>query len=113
MKNLQHPLLICWILKVFKSSIAKQNLLPSASLRSGSMDDIYCFAELFGDALTAPFHRQLYCFLQGSIVGRYSTASQNCSATRRLLPFIANLIFSFMAQYTGTLVEIKAIRRLA
>uniref|UniRef100_M1DMI4 Uncharacterized protein n=1 Tax=Solanum tuberosum TaxID=4113 RepID=M1DMI4_SOLTU len=47
------------------------------------------------------------------IIGRYSTASRNCSATRRLLPFIANLIFSFRTEHTGTLGEVKAIRRLA
>ncbi|KAG5586331.1 hypothetical protein H5410_046765 [Solanum commersonii] len=47
------------------------------------------------------------------IIGQYSTASRNSLATCRLLLFIANLIFSFKAQYTGTLGEVKAIRRLA
>ncbi|KAG5630994.1 hypothetical protein H5410_002711, partial [Solanum commersonii] len=37
---------------------------------------------------------------------RYGVASWNYSATRRLLPFIANLIFSFRAQHTGILGEI-------
>ncbi|KAG5586399.1 hypothetical protein H5410_046833 [Solanum commersonii] len=36
---------------------------------------------------------------------RYGVASRNCSVIRRLLPFIANLIFSFKAQHTGTLGE--------
>ncbi|KAG5585584.1 hypothetical protein H5410_046018 [Solanum commersonii] len=40
------------------------------------------------------------------IIGRYSTASRNCSAMRRLLLFIADLIFSFRAQLTGTLGEL-------
>ncbi|WMV08777.1 hypothetical protein MTR67_002162, partial [Solanum verrucosum] len=44
------------------------------------------------------------------IIGPYSIASQNYSATRRLLPFIVNLIFSFRAQYTRTLGEVKVIR---
>ncbi|WMV32402.1 hypothetical protein MTR67_025787 [Solanum verrucosum] len=32
---------------------------------------------------------------------------------RRLLLFIADLIFSFRAQHTGTLGEVEAIQRLA
>ncbi|KAG5585081.1 hypothetical protein H5410_045515 [Solanum commersonii] len=36
------------------------------------------------------------------VIGRYGTASWNCSTTRRLLLFIANLTFSFRAQHTGT-----------
>ncbi|KAG5590238.1 hypothetical protein H5410_040752, partial [Solanum commersonii] len=41
------------------------------------------------------------------IIGRYSIALRNCSATRRLLLFIADLIFSFKAQHSGTLGEFK------
>uniref|UniRef100_M1DCZ9 Uncharacterized protein n=1 Tax=Solanum tuberosum TaxID=4113 RepID=M1DCZ9_SOLTU len=36
------------------------------------------------------------------IIVRYSIALRNCSVTRRLLHFIANLIFPFRAQHTGT-----------
>ncbi|KAG5584631.1 hypothetical protein H5410_045065, partial [Solanum commersonii] len=36
------------------------------------------------------------------IIRWYSTASQNCSATRRLLFFITDFIFSFRDQHTGT-----------
>ncbi|KAG5595620.1 hypothetical protein H5410_036852 [Solanum commersonii] len=38
---------------------------------------------------------------------------QNCSATHRLLLFIADLIFSFRAQHTGTLGKVKVFRRPA
>ncbi|KAG5571271.1 hypothetical protein H5410_061037, partial [Solanum commersonii] len=44
---------------------------------------------------------------------RCGAALQNCSATRPLLLFIANLIFSFRDQHTGTLGEIKAVRWLS
>ncbi|KAG5571258.1 hypothetical protein H5410_061024 [Solanum commersonii] len=47
------------------------------------------------------------------IIGRYSTVSWNYSATRRLLHFIANLIFHFKAQHTGTKGDLEANRRLA
>ncbi|KAG5631692.1 hypothetical protein H5410_003409, partial [Solanum commersonii] len=41
------------------------------------------------------------------IIGRHSTASRNCSATRQLLFYTADLILSFRAQHTGTKVEDK------
>ncbi|KAG5606263.1 hypothetical protein H5410_027755 [Solanum commersonii] len=40
------------------------------------------------------------------------TASQNYSATCRLLHFIANLIFPFRAQHTGTKGDLQDDRRL-
>ncbi|KAG5586330.1 hypothetical protein H5410_046764 [Solanum commersonii] len=46
-------------------------------------------------------------FLEG-----LGNASQKYSAMRRLLPFLRDLIFSFKAQYTGTLGKVKAIWRL-
>ncbi|KAG5604927.1 hypothetical protein H5410_026419 [Solanum commersonii] len=39
------------------------------------------------------------------IFGRYSIALQNCSAMRRLIFFLTDLIFSFKAQLTGTMGE--------
>uniref|UniRef100_M1D9K3 Integrase core domain containing protein n=1 Tax=Solanum tuberosum TaxID=4113 RepID=M1D9K3_SOLTU len=42
-----------------------------------------------------------------------STALRNRSATRRLLIYLADLIFSFRAWHTGTLGETIAIKRLA
>ncbi|KAG5595673.1 hypothetical protein H5410_036905, partial [Solanum commersonii] len=47
------------------------------------------------------------------IIGRHSTASQNCSAIRRLLLFTADLILSFRAQHTGTKGEDRTFWRLA
>uniref|UniRef100_M1DAJ9 Uncharacterized protein n=1 Tax=Solanum tuberosum TaxID=4113 RepID=M1DAJ9_SOLTU len=47
------------------------------------------------------------------IIGRHSIASRNCSATRRLLLFTADLILSFRAQHTGTKGEDKTFSRLA
>ncbi|KAG5611188.1 hypothetical protein H5410_022469 [Solanum commersonii] len=41
------------------------------------------------------------------IIGRYNTALLNCSAIHRLLFFIADLIFFFRAQLTGTMGELK------
>uniref|UniRef100_M1DR99 Uncharacterized protein n=1 Tax=Solanum tuberosum TaxID=4113 RepID=M1DR99_SOLTU len=45
-------------------------------------------------------------------VGRWSTALRNRSATRRLLIYLADLIFSFRAWHTGILSETIAIRQL-
>ncbi|WMV29364.1 hypothetical protein MTR67_022749, partial [Solanum verrucosum] len=46
------------------------------------------------------------------IIGRHSTASQNCSVTRQLLIFTTDLIFSLRAQNTGTKGEDKTFWRL-
>ncbi|KAG5596745.1 hypothetical protein H5410_037977, partial [Solanum commersonii] len=46
------------------------------------------------------------------VVGRYGTDSRNFSAMRRLFHFLANLIFSFRAQHTGTKSDLQADRRL-
>ncbi|KAG5610727.1 hypothetical protein H5410_022008 [Solanum commersonii] len=46
------------------------------------------------------------------IIGRYSTSSLNCSATRWLLHFTADLIFSFRVQYTETKGEDKTFWQL-
>ncbi|KAG5619730.1 hypothetical protein H5410_004948 [Solanum commersonii] len=71
-------------------------------------------AQLVGitDALDDPpfglFHRLsalAFSIFAIWIIGRFSTASRNYSAIRRLLLFIADLIFSFRAQHTGTLGE--------
>uniref|UniRef100_M1DCU6 Uncharacterized protein n=1 Tax=Solanum tuberosum TaxID=4113 RepID=M1DCU6_SOLTU len=76
-------------------------------------------AQLVGiaDALGDPPFGLLHCLSAFAfsifvfwIIGRYNIASRNYSATRRLLPFIADLIFSFRAQNTGTLGEVKAVR---
>uniref|UniRef100_M1DWK6 Uncharacterized protein n=1 Tax=Solanum tuberosum TaxID=4113 RepID=M1DWK6_SOLTU len=77
---------------------------------------LFGIADAFGDPPFGLLHRlsafafNIFAFW---IIGQYSTASRICSAMCRLLPFIANLIFSFKAQHTGTLGEVKAIRRLA
>uniref|UniRef100_M1DB95 Uncharacterized protein n=1 Tax=Solanum tuberosum TaxID=4113 RepID=M1DB95_SOLTU len=73
-------------------------------------------ADTLGDPPFGRFHRllalsfSLFAFL---VVERYGTASRNCSATRRLLHFIANLIFPFRAQHTRTKGDLQANRRLA
>uniref|UniRef100_M1DI91 Uncharacterized protein n=1 Tax=Solanum tuberosum TaxID=4113 RepID=M1DI91_SOLTU len=46
-------------------------------------------------------------------VGRWSTASRNRSATRRLLLYLVDSIFSFRAWHTRTLGETIDIRPLA
>uniref|UniRef100_M1DYE8 Uncharacterized protein n=1 Tax=Solanum tuberosum TaxID=4113 RepID=M1DYE8_SOLTU len=46
-------------------------------------------------------------------LGNPITASRNRSATRRLLLYLADLIFSYRAWHTRTLGEIIVIRRLA
>ncbi|KAG5575873.1 hypothetical protein H5410_056007 [Solanum commersonii] len=46
------------------------------------------------------------------IIGRYSTALRKCSTMRQMLFFIADLIFSFREQLTGTLGELTSIQRL-
>uniref|UniRef100_M1DQV7 Uncharacterized protein n=1 Tax=Solanum tuberosum TaxID=4113 RepID=M1DQV7_SOLTU len=84
-----------------------------------SIDDVFKLvgtADALGDPPFDLLHRfsafafSIFAFWN---IGRYSTASQNYSATRRLLFFIADLIFSFRVQHTGTLGEVKAIQRLA
>ncbi|KAG5631206.1 hypothetical protein H5410_002923 [Solanum commersonii] len=62
------------------------------------------------------FHRNLalsFIIIVFWIIGRHSTTSQNCSVTRRLLLFTADLILSFKAQHTGTKGEDKKFWRLA
>uniref|UniRef100_M1A313 Uncharacterized protein n=1 Tax=Solanum tuberosum TaxID=4113 RepID=M1A313_SOLTU len=62
-------------------------------------------ADTLGDPPFGRFHRLLalaFSLFAYWVVGRYGTASRNCSATHRLLHFIANLIFPFRAQHTGT-----------
>ncbi|KAG5615040.1 hypothetical protein H5410_014864 [Solanum commersonii] len=54
-------------------------------------------------------NRQLFQLTQD----KKSTASRNFSTTCQLLLFNADLNFSFRAQHTGTLGEVKAIRQLA
>ncbi|KAG5591669.1 hypothetical protein H5410_042183 [Solanum commersonii] len=46
-------------------------------------------------------------------LGNPSTVSRNCSVTRRLLLFIADLTFSFRVQHTGTKDDLQVNRRLA
>ncbi|KAG5595621.1 hypothetical protein H5410_036853 [Solanum commersonii] len=58
------------------------------------------FARIFQSTIVLTQSRSKRSF-QGLIV------LQNCSATHRLLLFIADLIFSFRAQHTGTLGEVK------
>uniref|UniRef100_M1DD04 Uncharacterized protein n=1 Tax=Solanum tuberosum TaxID=4113 RepID=M1DD04_SOLTU len=73
-------------------------------------------ADQLGDPLFGRFHRRLalsFSIVMFRIIGRHSTTSRNCSATRRMLLFIANLIISFGAQYTGTKGEDKTFWRLA
>uniref|UniRef100_M1DCM8 Uncharacterized protein n=1 Tax=Solanum tuberosum TaxID=4113 RepID=M1DCM8_SOLTU len=41
------------------------------------------------------------------VIVRHGTASQNCSAMRRLLPFSADLILFFRAQHTGIKGEVS------
>ncbi|KAG5571671.1 hypothetical protein H5410_061437 [Solanum commersonii] len=61
-------------------------------------------------------HRFAHIF-QSTFVSTHSrsksTALRNYSAARRLLHFIANLIFPFRAQHTGTKGDLQADRRLA
>ncbi|KAG5631854.1 hypothetical protein H5410_003571 [Solanum commersonii] len=66
------------------------------------------------DALGSPpfglFHRPSALALRISafwIIGRYSTTLRNSSTTHRLCLFITDMIFSFRAQNTGTLGEVK------
>ncbi|KAG5599015.1 hypothetical protein H5410_030385 [Solanum commersonii] len=78
----------------------------------GSLGEVSRIADALGDLSFGLLHRlSTFAFSISAfwIIGRYSTASQNYSVTRRLLLFIAELIFSFRAQYTGTLGEVKAI----
>ncbi|KAG5610873.1 hypothetical protein H5410_022154 [Solanum commersonii] len=73
-------------------------------------------ADTFGDSPFGQFRRLLALALNIfalRVVGRYSTASQNYSAIRRLLHFIANLIFPFRAHHTGRKGDLQADRRLA
>uniref|UniRef100_M1DD88 Uncharacterized protein n=1 Tax=Solanum tuberosum TaxID=4113 RepID=M1DD88_SOLTU len=66
------------------------------------------------DQLGDPPFGRFHCHLALSfsivvfwIIGRHSTALQNCSATRRLLLFTADLILSFRDQHTGTKGEVR------
>ncbi|KAG5571356.1 hypothetical protein H5410_061122 [Solanum commersonii] len=69
-----------------------------------------------GDPPFGRFHRLFalaFSIFALRVVERYSTASRNYSATRRLLHFIANLIFPIRAQHTGTKGDLQVDRRLA
>uniref|UniRef100_M1DYK0 Uncharacterized protein n=1 Tax=Solanum tuberosum TaxID=4113 RepID=M1DYK0_SOLTU len=83
-----------WVFIVVKKSVAKSH---SAQLVG--------IADALGDPPFGLLHHlsalafNMFAFW---IIGQYSTTSQNCSATHRLLHFISNLIFPFRAQHTGT-----------
>ncbi|WMV09061.1 hypothetical protein MTR67_002446, partial [Solanum verrucosum] len=67
-------------------------------------------ADQFGDPPCGRFDLRLalsFNIVVFWIIGRHSTASQNCSATRRLLLFSIDLILYFRAQHTGTKGEDK------
>ncbi|KAG5586967.1 hypothetical protein H5410_047401 [Solanum commersonii] len=69
-----------------------------------------------GDLPFGRFHRRLalsYNIVVFWIIRRNSTASRNCSVTRRLLFSTVDLILSFKAQHTGTKGEDKTFWRLA
>ncbi|KAG5595069.1 hypothetical protein H5410_036301 [Solanum commersonii] len=100
-KNLQHPPPTSWIVK---KCVAKDHSVQLVGI---------------ADALGDPPFGRLHCLLALAfsifafwIIEQYSTTSRNCSTKCQLLLFIADLIFFFRAQHTGTLGEIKAIRRL-
>uniref|UniRef100_M1DHX0 Uncharacterized protein n=1 Tax=Solanum tuberosum TaxID=4113 RepID=M1DHX0_SOLTU len=61
-------------------------------------------ADQLGNPPFGRFHRCLalsFIIVVFWIIGRHSTASRNCSATRRLILFTADVILSFRAQHTG------------
>ncbi|KAG5590361.1 hypothetical protein H5410_040875 [Solanum commersonii] len=101
-------------------------LLPSAFSRSESLGNIILLRRTAQHTGTleevkalwrlAEFIRRSSCllfFIFSAILFHFAnTASRNCSATRRLLLFIADLIFSFRARHTRTLGKFKAFRRL-
>ncbi|WMV46377.1 hypothetical protein MTR67_039762 [Solanum verrucosum] len=73
-------------------------------------------ADTLGDPPFGRFHRLLalaFSIFTLRVVGRYSTASRNYSATCQLLHFIANLFFPFKVQHTGTKGDLQADRQLA
>uniref|UniRef100_M1DK29 Uncharacterized protein n=1 Tax=Solanum tuberosum TaxID=4113 RepID=M1DK29_SOLTU len=41
------------------------------------------------------------------VIGKHGSDSQNFSVMRRLLPFYADLILSFLAQHSGTKGEVR------
>ncbi|KAG5580228.1 hypothetical protein H5410_050855 [Solanum commersonii] len=85
-------------MKPFESSRSKNKFLKICVAADHSVQ-LVGIADALGDP---PF-----------VGGRYSNASRNYSATRRLLHFIANLIFPFRAQHTGTKNDLQVDRRLA
>ncbi|WMV46649.1 hypothetical protein MTR67_040034, partial [Solanum verrucosum] len=79
----------------------------AATDHSGSLVEI---ADQLGNPPFGRFHRRLalsFNIVVFFIIGRHSTTSQNCSATRRLLLFTTDLILSFKAQHTRTKGEDK------
>ncbi|WMV07821.1 hypothetical protein MTR67_001206, partial [Solanum verrucosum] len=77
---------------------------------------LFGIADTLGDPPFGQFHHLLILTLNLFafwVAGRYGTTSRNCSATSRLLYFIANLIIPFRAQHTGTKDDLQADRRPA
>uniref|UniRef100_M1DLV5 Uncharacterized protein n=1 Tax=Solanum tuberosum TaxID=4113 RepID=M1DLV5_SOLTU len=73
-------------------------------------------ADQLDDPPFGRFHRRValsFIIVVFWISGRHSTASRNCSATRRLSFFTADLILSFRAQHTTIKVEDKTFWRFA
>uniref|UniRef100_M1DUG8 Uncharacterized protein n=1 Tax=Solanum tuberosum TaxID=4113 RepID=M1DUG8_SOLTU len=84
-------------------------------LRRSHSAQLVGIADTLGDPPFGLLHRLsalVFSIFVSWIIGRHSTASQNCSVTRRLLFFTANLILSFRAQHTGTKGEDKTFWRL-
>uniref|UniRef100_M1DR83 Uncharacterized protein n=1 Tax=Solanum tuberosum TaxID=4113 RepID=M1DR83_SOLTU len=67
-------------------------------------------ADQLGDSPLDVVHHRLapsFSIVVLWVIGRHSTASQNISMMRRLLPFSAELILSFRAQHTRTKGELR------
>uniref|UniRef100_M1DJ19 Uncharacterized protein n=1 Tax=Solanum tuberosum TaxID=4113 RepID=M1DJ19_SOLTU len=67
-------------------------------------------ADQLGDLPFGVIHRRIvpaFSIIVLWVIGRYGTASRNCSAMRSLLPFSTDLILFFRAQHTGTKGEVR------